>query len=197
MALAHRQRCKKHVLGSDQDTATSRSLERVRRAELRQHVAAAIRRRRAFVFLDPFLGERVGDFKILVAENVVHHVSAFRHRRRGIAGTRPCTLYQNDSRRNLYIRLSVIGKISAVPGGVLCPKLRRYGQADNDQETRESQSSYFSFQSRQSRAVARRMSHASFSSWETGEIREYLARANPTKTTMSAGSPGSPAVAGS
>ena len=120
-----------HILTGDQDRPASRALECFGGADLRKHVAAAIRGRRALVLLSPVRRDRVGDSKILVAEDIVGHASAFGHGRDGITCARPGALYQDDSFRHLHPRLDGVGKVAAVFGrglrlGALTPSQRGY-----------------------------------------------------------------------
>src|SRR5262249_32417417 len=107
-------RREEHIFSGDQDGRASRSSERIRRPDLRQHIAASIRWRWAFVFLGPVLGQWVGDSKISIAVYIVDDASALGNRSYGIAGARPCTLHQDDPCRHFCGDLWVVGKVSAI-----------------------------------------------------------------------------------
>src|SRR5579859_4654287 len=77
-----RQSREEHVLSRDQDIAFCRTLVRLGRPDLGQHITTSLRWRRPFEFLDPILGQCVRDPKIRVAEDVVGDSPAFRQRGR-------------------------------------------------------------------------------------------------------------------
>src|SRR5271169_3988150 len=108
-----RQWREEHVLGGDQDTALNWSLISGPGRDLGDHIAAAIRWRRAFIFLDPIRRQRVSHAKILVMEHGashgVSHGPAFWQWGYGVTGARPSAPYQNVCLRRLCLALRVAG----------------------------------------------------------------------------------------